>query len=153
MAASSYQTPSEEDFDDMESDRYSVVSGSFSNFSARRTATTDTDMHSVRSASPTRSVMSLTDSIRAAAYRHEYGRGLNNYSEVYSLPADEEELERLGEQKSMGHDTHTEIRPDKQHIMFIEVMGKYVPPLYEILADGPGEQKACVDLGCGSGSW
>lgn len=97
MPTSFYDNQSSEDeMDDGESDRYSVVSGSFSNFSARRTATTDTDMHSIRSASPTRSVMSMTDSMRAAVYRHEYGRGLNNYSEVYSLPADEEELDRLG---------------------------------------------------------
>ncbi|KAI0094532.1 hypothetical protein BDY19DRAFT_901695 [Irpex rosettiformis] len=137
MSTSYYEPMSEDELNDGESDRYSVASGSFSNFSARKTATTDTDMHSIRSTSPTRSVMSMTDSLRAAAYRHEYGRGLNNYSEVYSLPADEEELERL----------------DKQHIMFTEVMGKYVPPLYEVLADTPGEHKACVDLGCGSGSW
>lgn len=45
-------------------------------------------------------------------------------------------------------------RPDKQHIMFMEVMGKYPPPMAEVLADDtPGEQKTCVDLGCGSGSW
>lgn len=37
--------------------------------------------------------------------------------------------------------------------MFMEVMGKYAPPMYEVLADTPGEHKACVDLGCGSGSW
>jgi hypothetical protein len=39
---------------------------------------------------------SVTSSIRAASYRQEYGRGINNYSEVYQLPADDEELERLG---------------------------------------------------------
>ncbi|KAI0348125.1 hypothetical protein BDW22DRAFT_1350275 [Trametopsis cervina] len=130
--------PMDEDEYDADSDTYSVLSDSFSTFSSRRSiSTADTEMHSIRSASPTRSVMSMTSSIRATAYRHEYGRGLNNYSEVYSLPADEEELERL----------------DKQHIMFMEVMGKYVPPMYDVLADAPGEQKACVDLGCGSGSW
>lgn len=35
----------------------------------------------------------------------------------------------------------------------MEVMGKYAPPLLEVLADTPGEDKSCVDLGCGSGSW
>jgi hypothetical protein len=39
---------------------------------------------------------SVTSSIRAASYRQEFGRGLNNYSEVYTLPADDEELDRLG---------------------------------------------------------
>ena len=53
----------------------------------------DTDM---RSGSPAPSVYSVTSSIRAASYRHEYGRGVNNYSDVYWLPADEEELKRLG---------------------------------------------------------
>lgn len=49
-----------------------------------------------RSVSPAPSVYSMTSSIREQSYRVEYGRGLNNYSEVYRLPADPEELERLG---------------------------------------------------------
>lgn len=33
-------------------------------------------------------------------------------------------------------------------------MGKYPPPLDEVLRDNiPGEPKRCLDLGCGSGSW
>ena len=34
-------------------------------------------------------------------------------------------------------------------------MGKYPPPLLEIMRDeGPGgEMKKCLDLGCGNGSW
>ncbi|KZT08601.1 uncharacterized protein LAESUDRAFT_648271 [Laetiporus sulphureus 93-53] len=92
----------------------------------------------MRSASPAPSIYSMTDSLRAASYRHEYGRGLNNYSEVYRLPADDEEFDRL----------------DQQHAMFAEVMGRYVPPLPHILEDDtPGERKTCVDFGCGSGSW
>ncbi|KAK0481523.1 S-adenosyl-L-methionine-dependent methyltransferase [Armillaria novae-zelandiae] len=82
---------------------------------------------SMRSLSPTPS-----------AYKQEFGRGLNNYSEIYRLPADAEELDRL----------------DLQHNMFIEIMGKYIPPLPEAMADDvPGEQKAILDLGCGSGRW
>ncbi|TFY78398.1 hypothetical protein EWM64_g5617 [Hericium alpestre] len=93
---------------------------------------------SMRSASPAPSAYSMTSSLRAQSYRHEFGRGLNNYSEVYRLPADDEELDRL----------------DKQHILFMEVMGKYPPPLTQIMADDtPGETKSCLDLGCGSGSW
>ncbi|KAI0830806.1 hypothetical protein BC628DRAFT_1312421 [Trametes gibbosa] len=92
----------------------------------------------MRSASPAPSVYSMTSSLRAASYRHEFGRGINNYSEVYRLPADDEEFERL----------------DSQHIMFMEAMGKYPHCLNEVLADDPsGEAKTCVDLGCGSGSW
>ncbi|TFK41937.1 S-adenosyl-L-methionine-dependent methyltransferase [Crucibulum laeve] len=93
---------------------------------------------SIRSASP-ESVLSIGSSLQAQVYRHEYGRGVNNYSEVYRLPGDDEEFERL----------------DKQHLMFIEIMGeKFPPPFREIMADNvPGERKACLDLGCGSGSW
>jgi hypothetical protein len=44
---------------------------------------------------------------------------------------------------------------DKQHTILADIMGgKYVPPLAAIMADDtPGETKACLDLGCGSGSW
>lgn len=48
-----------------------------------------------RSASPA-SVISMTESIRTHMYRQEHGRNLNNYSEVYKLPADDEEWHRLG---------------------------------------------------------
>ncbi|KAJ3936395.1 MAG: hypothetical protein NXY57DRAFT_957277 [Lentinula lateritia] len=93
---------------------------------------------SARSASPAPSVLSMTSSMRAQAFKHEYGRGLNNYSEVYRLPADDEELERL----------------DAQHLLFMEIMGKYPPCMEEVMADDvPGEIKAVLDLGCGSGSW
>jgi len=50
---------------------------------------------SMRSQSPAPSVFSMTNSLRAQAYKQEHGRDLNNYSDVYHLPADEEELERL----------------------------------------------------------
>ncbi|KAJ7589748.1 hypothetical protein C8J56DRAFT_783392, partial [Mycena floridula] len=49
------------------------------------------------------------------------GRGLNNYSEVYRLPADKEELEHL----------------NHQHRLFQEIMGQYPPPLPQVMADGP----------------
>lgn len=98
-----------------------------------------TDMQDQASISSGASVFSMSSSIRAQSFRHEYGRGLNNYSEVYQLPADGEELDRL----------------DKQHIMFTEVMGRYPPPMQEVLAEPPpGERPvACLDLGCGSGCW
>jgi hypothetical protein len=40
-------------------------------------------------------------------------------------------------------------------MMFEEVMGRYPPPMEEVLAvPPPGEQPvACLDLGCGSGCW
>jgi hypothetical protein len=93
--------------------------------------------------------------MRTQAYRQEFGRGINNYSEVYRLPADEEELARLG---ASSHRLHIciviVVCEEKQHELFKEVMGKYPPPMHEIMADDvPGETKACLDLGCGSGSW
>lgn len=60
------------------------------------TSATSLDSGSMHSASRPPSVFSITSSLRMLAYRQEYGRNLNNYSEVYRLPADEEELERLG---------------------------------------------------------
>jgi hypothetical protein len=51
---------------------------------------------SMRSASPV-SVLSFTSAMIRDAYRREFGRELNNSSEVYRLPADNEELRRLGE--------------------------------------------------------
>lgn len=41
--------------------------------------------------------MSMNSALRQALYKQEFGRNLNNYSNVYQLPADEEELDRLGE--------------------------------------------------------
>ena len=82
---------------DTESDVYSVASGpppSVSGSLASSMTSYEVD-RSMRSASPV-SVLSVTESMQANIYRQEYGRGLNNYSDVYRLPADEEELERLG---------------------------------------------------------
>jgi hypothetical protein len=50
--------------------------------------------------------------------------------------------------------TFSDMKKDAQHDMFIDVMGKYPPPMYEVLQDTPdGEQKAVLDLGAGSGRW
>ena len=77
----------DDSFSDVDSDIFSTRSA--------ETSATSYDV-SMRSGSPAPSVYSVTSSIRAASYRHEYGRGINNYSEVYQLPADDEELDRLG---------------------------------------------------------
>ncbi|KAI0673624.1 hypothetical protein C8Q78DRAFT_1018090 [Trametes maxima] len=124
--------------DDTESDAGSLASGPSMTFAPSVVTSATSHDWEMRSASPAPSVYSMTSSLRAASYRHEFGRGINNYSEVYRLPADDEEFARL----------------DRQHFMFMEMMGKYPPPLPEILADDtPGVTKTCVDLGCGSGSW
>lgn len=83
--------PADDPDSDPESDRYSDMSLDSSVASSR----TSVDL-SMRSASPVPSVFSVTSSLRAQAYRQEYGRDLNNYSDVYRLPADDEELDRLG---------------------------------------------------------
>ncbi|KIY46318.1 hypothetical protein FISHEDRAFT_66490 [Fistulina hepatica ATCC 64428] len=129
------------DFDDT-SDGESTDVDSVTSFPLFSPAPTEVSMTSfdvsMRSSSPARSVLSVTSSLRRQAYIEEYGRGLNNYSEVYRLPADDDELERL----------------DKQHGMLQKVMGGYPPPMEQVMADNiPGEVKAVIDLGCGSGSW
>ena len=83
------------DVSDDESDAVSVMSVT-SNFAPSVATSATTVDWEMRSASPAPSVYSMTSSLRASAYREEYGRGINNYSEVYRLPADDEEFERLG---------------------------------------------------------
>ena len=75
-----------------DSDASSVMSTSSCFAGSQATSATSHDVE-MRSVSPAPSVYSVTSSIRAASYRHEYGRGINNYSDVYRLPADDEELE------------------------------------------------------------
>ncbi|KAI0308063.1 S-adenosyl-L-methionine-dependent methyltransferase [Multifurca ochricompacta] len=119
----------DDSFSDVDSDIFSMRSAPSS--------ATSYDV-SMRSGSPAPSMYSVTSSIRATSYRQEYGRGLNNYSEVYQLPADDEELDRL----------------DKQHGMFKKIMGAYPPSMAEVMADDTsGEIKSVLDLGCGSGNW
>jgi len=123
---------------DIDTDRSDTESDVFSLASAPNTISSYDADASMRSSSPTSMVLSVTSSMRDKIYKEEFGRNLNNYSDVYRLPADDEELERL----------------DKQHSMLSELMGgKYPTPMLEVMADEPGETKACLDLGCGSGNW
>ncbi|KAF6754291.1 S-adenosyl-L-methionine-dependent methyltransferase [Ephemerocybe angulata] len=88
---------------------------------------------------PSPSNQSLTASMRETLYREEYGRELNTFSDVYRLPADEEEIDRL----------------EKQHNMLVDIFGaKYPPPMGVALRQGHYEPtKKVLDLGCGSGAW
>jgi hypothetical protein len=133
---------------DSESDVFSLAS-------APTISSYDADV-SIRSSSPARSlVLSVTSSMRDKIYKQEFGRNLNNYSDVYRLPADEEELERLGGSiiKLLADILNNKWK-DKQHTLLLDIMGgRYPPPMLAIMADEPGEIKACLDLGCGSGSW
>ncbi|KAJ6520254.1 hypothetical protein C8R45DRAFT_954465 [Mycena sanguinolenta] len=123
--------------DDHDSDDESLASLPPFSVSGSTRSHTSYDV-SMRSASPTPSVWSMNSAMREQAFKREFGRELNNYSEVYRLPADDEELDRL----------------NQQHEMFVEIMGKYPPCLPEVMRnDVPGETKACIDLGCGSGAW
>lgn len=56
---------------------------------------TDTDTEGQISVAP--SVYSLTSSLRGQSLRQVHGRNLNAHSDVYFLPADEEEAHRLRE--------------------------------------------------------
>src|ERR1700728_4806726 len=86
-------SPIVEDASDVGSEIFSTAS--FQRFVASDASSETSHDFSVRSPSPARSVMSMTNSMRQDAMVHEYGRGFNAQSEVYRLPADEEELERL----------------------------------------------------------
>jgi hypothetical protein len=90
MATTLYQATTDTD----DSDLSSVTSPPFSSASSV-SSYTSYDV-SMRSASPAPSVWSVTNSIRANAYKQEFGRDLNNYSEVYRLPADAEEMSEEG---------------------------------------------------------
>ena len=140
--------------DDHPDDTFSDVDSDIFSTSSAATSATSYDA-SMRSGSPAPSVYSVTSSIRAASYRHEYGRGLNNYSEVYQLPADDEELDRLGNASVTLLLEYPRLSSaDKQHEVFKMIMGAYPKPMAEVMADDtPGETKAILDLGCGSGSW
>ena len=142
---------------DFDTDRSDTESDAFSLASAPYTISSyDADV-SMRSSSPASMVISVTSSMRDKIYKEEFGRNLNNYSDVYRLPADEEELDRLGgsiTKPKLPADVLNNKRKDKQHSMLSELMGgKYPPPMLEVMADEPGERKACLDLGCGNGNW
>lgn len=47
--------------------------------------------------SPAPSVYSMTSSLHDQSFRHLHGRDLNAHSDVYFLPADKEEVQRLCE--------------------------------------------------------
>ena len=75
-----------------ESERYSIASGSMVSQSVSSATSYPVD-HSMRSPSPL-SVMSINSDMQF--FKNEFGRQLNNYSDVYRLPADVEEFNRLG---------------------------------------------------------
>ncbi|EKM83990.1 hypothetical protein AGABI1DRAFT_32801 [Agaricus bisporus var. burnettii JB137-S8] len=99
----------------------------------------ENDTASMRSNSPAPSVMSMSSALRQALYKQEFGRNLNNYSNVYQLPADEEELDRL----------------ERQYDMLNSLFGyKYPPPMRKVLEeDNSKVQNAVLDLGSGAGNW
>lgn len=91
----------DDDGSDWLTETESMASATRTLFSAKATSTTftsvDDDDASMRSPSPEPPVVfEMDESMRESLYKSEYGRNLNSYSEVYKLPADEEELERLG---------------------------------------------------------
>lgn len=84
--------------EDSDDDMWSAVSSLFSagcsdvNMSSGTSYTTDSNT----SDSPAPSFVWLTPSLEAAAFKIEYGRGINSASDVYSLLADDEKLDRVG---------------------------------------------------------
>ncbi len=120
-----------------ESERYSIASGSM--VSQNVSSATS---YAVSMCSPSLlSVMSVTSDMQF--FKNEFGRQLNNYSDVYRLPADVEEFNQLGILKHFI--SYHLLTPwiGKKHGMFIDIIGqKYVPGMEEAMAnDVPGNQK------------
>jgi len=116
--ASQPHTSSDDAASDCDSDHSALMSlDSF--FESNGTSRTSVDF-SMRSPSAAPSVFSMTSSMCAQVYKKEYGRDLNNYSDVYWLPADEEELERLG--RLCAYCVTAFITPiiDRQYEMFVK---------------------------------
>lgn len=61
----------------------------------------DIAVDEARQASPAPSVLTLTPSLRENFYSEEFGRALNSLSGVYKLPADAQEMSRLGKLRSL----------------------------------------------------
>jgi hypothetical protein len=111
-------------------------------------------MVSMHSPSLTPSVLSITSLLCAQLFRYEYRRSVNNYSEVYSLPADNEEIKCLGNSHFPVVLHSSPWHSDLQYELKKLLMGEKYPPMVEVLANNvTGETKAILDLGCGSGSW
>ncbi|CAE6433597.1 unnamed protein product [Rhizoctonia solani] len=92
--------------------------------------------------SPAPSLYSLTPSLRDQSFRHVHGRSLNAHSDVYSLPADEEEAQRLYRQHRLFY---LLARDDHYYGMTNLVR--------EVLAPTEERQRMVLDLGCGPGAW
>jgi len=86
--------------------------------------------------SPAPSLYSLTSSLRDQSFKYVHGRSLNAHSDVYSLPADEEEAQRLY----------------MQHRMFYHLSGNdhyygLSQTVREVLAPTEQRQRTVLDLG------
>ncbi|KAJ1302641.1 hypothetical protein OPQ81_002958 [Rhizoctonia solani] len=92
--------------------------------------------------SPAPSLYSLTPSLRDQSFRHIHGRSLNAHSEVYSLPADQEEAQRLYKQHRLFY-----LLARNDHYYGITDLVR------EVLAPTGERQRMVLDLGCGPGAW
>ncbi|KLO18675.1 S-adenosyl-L-methionine-dependent methyltransferase [Schizopora paradoxa] len=106
-------------------------------------ARSDSGMTAVSSTSqsPAPSMYSFTSSRDGRTlYREIAGRKLNAQNDLYQLPSDDNEHNRL----------------DKQHLVHLLSVGRLytaVEEIEEVLADNAPYQKAVLDLGCGGGNW
>lgn len=94
------------------------------------------------------------DEYEQVLYRSEYGRELNNSSDVYVFPADPEEKTRLcmfnlPHKKLLGC---SDSLSDRQNLFIRATVGAYPLAVRGILERDPHD-KAVLDLGCGDGTW
>ncbi|CAE6462381.1 unnamed protein product [Rhizoctonia solani] len=92
--------------------------------------------------SPAPSLYSLTPSLRDQSFRHVHGRSLNAHSDVYSLPADELEAQRLYKQHKLFY-----LLARNDHYYGMNDLVR------EVLAPTEERQRMVLDLGCGPGAW
>lgn len=107
-----------------------------------------------RAGSPAPSLRSITSADMMQAFTEEHGRIINGVSDIYKLPVDEEELSRLGvcDPRIRSAVAYGEL--GREHLLYIEIMGKYPHSLPRILQHEDGRPvKQALDVGCGDGSW
>jgi len=74
-----------------------IVFSEYGRTGATTVTSAEDDGVSMRTPSPEpEPIIHMDEQLRATLYREEFGRNLNSYSDVYKLPVDEEELDRLG---------------------------------------------------------
>lgn len=110
-------------------------------------------VRSGRPSSPGPSVVSLTSSAFANSFQYlpEYGRIFNTRGDLYILPADNKEIDRLSTPPNPFLKVlFANVWPlvDTEHVLLKLIRGSnYCGPVRDVLSPSPGQRKALLDLG------